>query len=102
MVMMLQNLDDGEMAELEELFASRPANAKVAAGAGGGNKKRLHFMDMKRANNLGIGLAQFKSFATFSDLATAVRDGQIPAFTLEQVCAFDSIRFHSMLGFTPH
>lgn len=73
-------LEAGDIQHMAELFSSRPARPKAKAapadGAGGaagkGKKGKVHLVDLKRGNNVAIGLAQFRRMG-FGKVVEAVQ-----------------------------
>ena len=71
-------ISEKELVELESLFSASPpprTSAKTAIGSKRGKGTRAtsaSFIEPKRANNIAISLAQYRSFNNFDDLTTAV------------------------------
>ena len=75
-------LDEADIAKLESLFATVQTNRAAAAGrkaaAKKDTKKKASLIEPKRANNIAISLAQYRSFENFDAIVNAVvtLDGQ--------------------------
>lgn len=75
-------LDQTEIEELEALFRSQPAKTSMKDNKlyekekqkqkQKQRKQNIQLIDMKRANNVAIALAQFRAFKNFDDLCQAV------------------------------
>lgn len=83
------DLGQEELDELESMFAARPAG-KSGAGAGGSKGKsaepqQVTIVEFKRAYNVSIGLAQFKSFQSYPDLFKAILRLDVKALPSERL-----------------
>jgi hypothetical protein len=69
-------IDDSEVVELESLFGAKPASKKAKRSCNSKSKERIKkdvcLIDLKRANNIAISLAQFKAFHDYDALCQSV------------------------------
>lgn len=68
------DIDEKEVRQLESLFGETKPKSKPAAVARSNSNKAMNLclIDMKRANNVAISLAQYKVFKSYDDLCSAV------------------------------
>ena len=67
------DVDQVALKQLESLFGAKPSNnLKEKKLSTGKAKKEVRLIELKRANNVAISLAQFRSFRNFDDLCKAV------------------------------
>jgi hypothetical protein len=70
------DIDDKEVKQLESLFGATQAkptsNIKKQRTTNSSNVKNSCLIDMKRANNIAIALAQYRSYQKYDDLCRAV------------------------------
>mmetsp|Transcript_53338 Transcript_53338/g.79704 ORF Transcript_53338/g.79704 Transcript_53338/m.79704 type:complete len:1448 (-) Transcript_53338:1919-6262(-) len=70
-------LDQTEIQQLESLFGAKPSMSKkipnkVSRTSTRAQKQEVKLIDLKRANNIAISLAQFRSFPNYDELCEAV------------------------------
>lgn len=73
----LDNVDIEEIKELENLFAAKPNALKGRIktrneGSDNSKVKNIRLIELKRANNVAIALAQFRYFENYDELCKAV------------------------------
>ena len=83
------NIDDNEIEELESLFGAKSPPISVYKKRNktqeSGNKKAYHLIELKRANNIAISLAQFRVFPNYDDLCKAVISFDLSKLTIEKL-----------------
>ena len=100
-------LDESSLQELQERFAVKKVTAKSSAPkkvAAAPEAKTVYLIDSKRANNVGIGLAQFKQFKGAKGVLEAVLDPSGTEWAADGICKdckVNTIQLEALLGLLP-